>query len=249
MSSDVHGVHGFIYLASNLHWPEALSYLSRPVSQSEETPEEDSDSSSESPFYVEFLAKNQEGWTCLHCLICFNSPIQLFNKLFACLSVPTKISLCSTSDSLGNLPLHVACRNSTFNDIQTFKKLIQLHPVGLFSSNFKGMRPIDFLHNSVGERSKEDKEGLLKLLQDGENRYREYSKKMVVILCVKRHLASGPRCLFMPAPGEASKIRKYRNKASDQLFAANVLIEIKDKAMEGLFLSILAYAFGPRKAL
>lgn len=232
--------HGFLYLCSNLHWPEALAYLSRRPARED----------TESPFYVEFLAKNGEGWTCLHCLICFNSPLQLINKLFSTQSLPTKVALCSTADTLGNLPIHVASRNSNFNDLKFFKKLIQLHPVGLFSSNFKGMRPIDFAQCSVGERSSDDKDALLKLLKESEDSYREYCTKVNVTMCIKRHLSSnsGPRCLFMPSVGDAAK-KGYRNKACDMLFAANVLIEVKDKHMEGIFDSILQYAFGPRLIL
>ena len=87
---------------------------------------------------------------------------------------------------------------------------------------------------------------VLDVLIEGEQRLREWKSKKVVLMSVKRHVVT-PFQRFMPPVDKGSQRgcgAAYKHEQRNLRFAANALVEIKDRKAEGVYDLILEYAFG-----
>mmetsp|Transcript_13799 Transcript_13799/g.28251 ORF Transcript_13799/g.28251 Transcript_13799/m.28251 type:complete len:254 (+) Transcript_13799:195-956(+) len=222
-------------LVSECDWPAALGKLRAQHPQS-------------CTCTAEFNVTNEEGWNPLMICLCYGAPPLLIKEII-------KKSGCGrVRDKLGMSPLHLAARSYQGSQqggdgedrIQIFRALIAAWPESLeVAEHITGKTPLMMAHVPVSRQ--EPRSEILELLKEGEQRLREWKSKNVVLMSVKRHVVT-PFQRFMP-PVDIDGGRKrgggsYKHEQRNLRFAANALIEIKDRKAEGIYDLILEYAFG-----
>ena len=130
--------------------------------------------------------------------------------------------------------------------IRVFKALVNSWPESLEVKNLSGKTPLMMAQVPVSRANPEPNENVLELLRDSESRLTDWRLKLNVVMSVNRHMMS-PYQRFMPPIDKKRDIGKYNHYLRNLRFAANMLIEIKDRKIEGIYANILEFAFGPRE--